>query len=128
MKTLDCKEWVGGFREVQTVRRTENRKRWAKTKRQNYEDEMQLAWDGTQVGGLAGNASSFLSAPFPFKLSCPARMYCWKSMVTMRKHLYLKTAVCTFASLKKRRRNFFRVWTLMLCVTSNVMKNPARKM
>jgi hypothetical protein len=37
---------------------------------------------------------------FPLHLSCPSRMSCWKSMATRRKHLYLKTAVYAFISLK----------------------------
>ena len=32
-------------------------------------------------------------------LSNPSRMSCWKSIVTRRKHLYLKAAVCAFISL-----------------------------
>ena len=78
----------------------------SKAKETNYEDEMHWPRVEHRRVGWLENASSFLSVPFPLNLSCPSRMYCWKSMVTMRKHLYLKTAVCTFVSLKKF---FFRV-------------------
>lgn len=57
---------------------------------------MHLAWVGLRQPSWGIQAPQH---PTSSCLSSPSRMSCWKSMVTRRKHLYLKAALCAFSSL-----------------------------
>lgn len=124
VETLGSEEVIANsrIRGGKTVRRTENRKPWAKPET-NSEDEIWLAQGSTQVGGL-GNEACFLCVPFPLHLHCPPGCLAGSQRLPWEN-------ICIWKQLdvdSSHQKCFFRVRTWMQCVTSNVMRNPERKM